>query len=142
MSFEFTIRVYYEDTDTGGIVFYANYLKYFERARTEWLRHGAPNAPGVSQQRIADEAGLMFVVRSTAVDYRRPARLDDAIRIVSSVERLGRVGVDFHQQAFVTQPSGDDLLLATGRIKVACVTRDGLRPSPIPDAVRRVFAGA
>ncbi len=85
MTFEHAIRVYYEDTDTGGIVFYANYLKFFERARTEWLRHGGPGADGVSQQRIADELGLMFVVRSTAVDYRRPARLDDTLRIVTTV---------------------------------------------------------
>lgn len=143
MSFEYTVRVYYEDTDTGGIVFYANYLKYFERARTEWLRSGgaAGVEGGISQQRIADALGLMFVVRSTTVEYRRPARLDDAIRIVSSVERLGRVGVDFHQQAYVSR-SGHDELVAAGRIKVACVTRDALRPSPIPDAVRAVFGGA
>ena len=143
MSFEHSIRVYYEDTDTGGIVFYANYLKYFERARTEWLRHGGNGLPGISQQRVTDELGLMFVVRSTAVDYRRPARLDDAIRIVSTVERLGRVGIDFHQEAYVSRTSrpGDELV-STGRIKVACVTRDGLRPAPIPDAIRLIFAAA
>ena len=142
MSFTFMVRVYYEDTDTGGIVFYANYLKFFERARTEWLRRGGSDgpgrAPGVSQQRVADELDLMFVVRSTAVDYRRPAKLDDALRIVSTVERLGRVGIDFHQQAFVER-DGVDELIAVGRIKVACVTRDGLRPAAIPDAVRQIF---
>lgn len=139
-SFEFQVRVYYEDTDTGGIVFYANYLKYFERARTEWLRHGAPDAAGVSQQRIADELGLMFVVRSTSVDYRRPARLDDSIRIVSTVERLGRVGIDFHQEAFVARSADEpEQLVAVGRIKVGCVSRDGLRPTQIPEAVRAIF---
>ncbi len=140
MTFVHTVRIYFEDTDTGGIVFYANYLRYFERARTEWLRAGGPDAPGVSQQRIADELGLMFVVRSTAVDYRRPARLDDELRIVSTVERLGRVGIDFHQEAYAVVP-GDERgpLIAVGRIKVACVTRDGLRPQAIPDAVRRIF---
>ncbi len=138
--FEFGVRVYYEDTDTGGIVFYANYLKYFERARTEWLRHGSGDAPGVSQQQIADELGLMFVVRSTAVDYRRPARLDDAIRIVSTVERLGRVGIDFHQEAFVTRSGEPEQRVAIGRIKVGCVSRDGLRPTPIPETVRAIFA--
>ncbi len=142
MSFTFAVRVYVEDTDTGGIVFYANYLKFFERARTEWLRHGGDGqhgrVPGISQQRVADELGLMFVVRSTAVDYRRPARLDDAIRIVSTVERLGRVGIDFHQEAFVDRAGGPELI-ATGRIKVACVTRESLRPSPIPDSLRQIF---
>ena len=147
MRFEFSVRVYYEDTDTGGIVFYANYLKYFERARTEWLRHGGPGAAGVSQQRIADQLDLMFVVRSTSVEYRRPARLDDSIRIVSTVERLGRVGIDFHQEAFVA-PSVDEpeQLVAVGRIKVGCVMRevrrdgrDALRPAPIPEAVRAIF---
>ncbi|MEO8936582.1 MAG: YbgC/FadM family acyl-CoA thioesterase [Burkholderiaceae bacterium] len=141
-TFEFFVRVYYEDTDTGGIVFYANYLKYFERARTEWLRRGADGVPGVSQQQIADDLGLMFVVRSTAVDYKRPARLDDAIRIVSTVERLGRVGIDFHQEAWSPDASGgDERLLAIGRIKVGCVSREALKPAPIPDAVRLIFTG-
>jgi acyl-CoA thioester hydrolase len=140
VSFEFQIRVYYEDTDTGGIVFYANYLKFFERARTEWLRHGGNGAPGVSQQHIADELGLMFVVRSTAVDYRRPARLDDTIRIVSKVERLGRVGIDFHQEGYLARSDGErEQLVSVGRIKVACVTRDDMKPAQIPEELRAIF---
>jgi acyl-CoA thioester hydrolase len=143
VSFEFAIRVYYEDTDTGGIVFYANYLKYFERARTEWLRHGGNGAAGISQQQVADELGLMFVVRTTTVDYQRPARLDDTIRIVSKVERLGRVGIDFHQEAFVQRSIDEEpLRVAVGRIKVGCVTRDGLRPMQIPESVRSIFVAA
>lgn len=147
MQFEFPIRVYYEDTDTGGIVFYANYLKFFERARTEWLRRGGDRngvrIAGISQQQVADELGLMFVVRSTAVDYKRPARLDDVIRVVSRVERLGRVGIDFYQEAFIDRSGdGEGPLLAAGRIRVGCVTRDGLRPIPIPEAVRLIFAPA
>lgn len=147
MQFEFPIRVYYEDTDTGGIVFYANYLKFFERARTEWLRRGGDRdgvrIAGISQQQVADELGLMFVVRSTAVDYKRPARLDDVISVVSRVERLGRVGIDFYQEAFIDRSGkGDGPLLAAGRIRVGCVTRDGLRPMPIPEAVRLIFAPA
>ena len=139
MSFEFSIRVYYEDTDTGGIVFYANYLKFFERARTEWLRHGGGGVPGVSQQQVADEFGLMFVVRSTAVDYKRPARLDDAIRIVSQVERLGRVGIDFYQEASIER-EGRHELVATGRVRVGCVSRVDLKPIEVPDHVRLIFA--
>ena len=141
---EFFLRIYYEDTDTGGIVFYANYLKFFERARTEWLRAGSAEAAGVSQQLIADELGLMFVVRSTAVEYKRPARLDDRIVIVSRIARLGRAGVDFYQEAWLCASGGapgDDAreLLAIGRIKVACVARGSMRPAAIPETIRTIF---
>ena len=140
VQFEFPIRVYYEDTDTGGIVFYANYLKFFERARTEWLRTGGPHASGISQQQVADELGLIFVVRSTAVEYKRAARLDDVIRVVSRVERLGRAGIDFYQEALIDRSEQNCEVLAVGRIKVGCVTRDGLRPTAIPEHIRLVFA--
>ncbi|WP_144110158.1 tol-pal system-associated acyl-CoA thioesterase [Paraburkholderia sp. BCC1886] len=119
------IRVYYEDTDAGGIVFYANYLKFFERARTEWLR-----GCGVDQNRLAEETGAIFIVRSTAVDYKAPAKLDDLIRIVSRIERLGRASVDFVQEAW-----RDGTLLANGSIRIGCVERTGLRPAPIPTSV-------
>lgn len=119
------IRVYYEDTDAGGIVFYANYLKFFERARTEWLR-----ACGIDQNRLADEAGAIFIVRSTAVDYRAPARLDDVVKVVSRIERLGRASVDFAQEAW-----RDGTLLAAGSIRVGCVERTALRPAAIPPQV-------
>jgi len=123
--FEWPIRVYYEDTDAGGIVFYANYLKFFERARTEWLR-----ACGIDQQRLADANDVLFVVRRTAVEYSSPARLDDVIRVVSRIERLGRASVDFHQEAW-----RDGVLLASGDIRVASVDRASIRPAAIPDAV-------
>lgn len=126
---EWPIRVYFEDTDAGGIVFYANYLKFFERARTEWLR-----AAGVSQQEALGRFGIVFVVRSTAVDYHAPARLDDAIVIRSRVERLGRVAVHFHQEAW---RAGE--LLASGRIKVGCVDRESLRPTAIPAPIHAAF---
>ncbi|RDK00672.1 tol-pal system-associated acyl-CoA thioesterase [Paraburkholderia lacunae] len=125
IGFTWLIRVYYEDTDAGGIVFYANYLKFFERARTEWLR-----ACGVDQNRLADETGALFVVRSTAVDYRAPARLDDIVKVVSRIERLGRASVDFAQEAW-----RDGTLLAAGSIRVGCVERTALRPAAIPPSV-------
>jgi len=125
LTFEWPIRVYYEDTDAGGIVFYANYLKFFERARTEWLR-----ACGIDQQRLADSNDILFVVRRTAVEYSSPARLDDVIRVVSRIERLGRASVDFHQEAW-----RDGMLLASGDIRVASVDRASIRPAAIPDAV-------
>jgi acyl-CoA thioester hydrolase len=123
--FEWPIRVYYEDTDAGGIVFYANYLKFFERARTEWLR-----ACGIDQQKLIESDGVVFVVKRTAVDYSAPARLDDMVRIVSRIERLGRASVDFHQEAW-----RDGVLLAAGDIRVASVDHASIRPTGIPAAV-------
>ena len=127
--YSWTIRVYYEDTDTGGVVFYANYLKFFERARTEWLR-----AAGVSQRALTESHGVMFVVKSTAVDYHAPAKLDDELKLTVVVERLGRASVQFIQEAWRTT-SGEMELLTTGRIKVGCVDTMHFRPSAIPDEV-------
>ncbi|HZW13081.1 MAG TPA: tol-pal system-associated acyl-CoA thioesterase [Noviherbaspirillum sp.] len=131
MSSEFSwkVRVYYEDTDTGGVVFYANYLRFFERARTEWLR-----AAGVGQQLLSEKHRAMFVVKSTTVDYHAPAKLDDELKLTVVVERLGRASVQFIQEAWRvdgTQPQ----LLTSGYIKVGCVDTETLRPRPIPDEV-------
>ena len=131
IGYTWPIRVYYEDTDAGGIVFYANYLKFFERARTEWLR-----ACGVDQRRLADETGAIFIVRSTALDYRAPARLDDVVKIVSRIERLGRASVDFAQEAW-----REGTLLATGSIRIGCVDRIALRPAAIPPPVLAALRG-
>ncbi len=123
--FVWPVRVYYEDTDAGGIVFYANYLKYFERARTELLR-----VSGVDQRRLDEEAGLVFIVRRTALDYTAPARLDDLLTIASRVDRLGGASVDFTQEAW----RGEELLV-TGSIRVACVARATLKPAALPAQV-------
>src|SRR5258708_13111263 len=122
LTFDWPLRVYYEDTDAGGIVFYANYLKFFERARTEWLR-----ACGIDQRTLAESDGVLFVVKRTALDYSAPARLDDLIHVVSRIERLGRASVDFHQE-----PCRDGVLLACGAIKLASFTLRTLRPSRTP----------
>ena len=121
--FTWTVRVYYEDTDAGGIVFYANYLKFFERARTEWLR-----AAGVSQQALLQEFGALFVVKHTSVDYHAPARLDDVLNLTLSIEKLGRASVLFSQQAWCGAT-----LLASASVKVGCVSAATLRPRPLPD---------
>ncbi|WP_211467517.1 tol-pal system-associated acyl-CoA thioesterase [Collimonas silvisoli] len=127
--FSWRIRVYYEDTDTGGVVFYANYLKFFERARTEWLR-----AAGVGQRTLEQTDGVMFVVKSTGVDYHAPAKLDDELELTVVVERIGRVAVDFIQQAW-RLGEGEPVLLATGRISVVCVNAASFRPQAIPKQV-------
>jgi acyl-CoA thioester hydrolase len=127
--FTWPVRVYYEDTDTGGVVFYANYLKFFERARTEWLR-----AAGVNQQALGELHNVMFVVKSTAVDYHAPAKLDDELKLTVAVEKLGRASVQFIQECW---RAGDaqEQLLTRGQIKIGCVDTRTFRPSPIPDDV-------
>lgn len=129
LPFSWAIRVYYEDTDAGGVVFYANYLKFFERARTEWLRRA-----GVAQQALAAQDGVMFVVKSTSIDYHAPAKLDDELKLTVTVQRLGRVSVEFFQQAWRIS-AGNTTLLADGRIKVGCVSCADFRPGAIPAAV-------
>jgi acyl-CoA thioester hydrolase len=122
--FTWPVRVYYEDTDAGGIVFYANYLKFFERARTEWLR-----AARVGQQALRDEHGAIFVVKNANIDYHAPARLDDVLNLTLSIEKLGRASVHFVQDAYC-----GDLLLATAHVKVGCVDAGTLRPRALPPA--------
>lgn len=120
--FTWTVRVYYEDTDAGGIVYYANYLKFFERARTEWLR-----SLGLDQQTLRDEESAIFVVRSAAIDYLAPARLDDEVTLTLRVEKLGRVSVQFVQQAW-----RGETLLSTANVKVCCVDAQTMRPCSLP----------
>lgn len=128
-AFEWRVRVYYEDTDAGGVVFYANYLKFFERARTEWLR-----ASGISHQRLLETDRAMFVVKSTAVDYHAPARLDDELRLTVTIERLGRASVQFVQHAW--RADGPAIqLIAVGKIRVGCVDAVSFRPLAIPRTV-------
>ncbi len=121
-AFTSTVRVYYEDTDAGGIVYYANYLKFFERARTEWLR-----ALDVNQHALAEQHDTLFVVKSASIDYHAPAKLDDVITLTLGIEKLGRASIQFVQQA-----SCGAALLASARVKVGCVDR-ALKPRPIPE---------
>ena len=118
-------RVYWEDTDAGGVVFYANYLKFFERARTEWLR-----ALGFSQQQMLTRDGVMFVVADTALRYLRAARLDDLLQVTVVVPEAGRASLRLQQQAW-----RDGELLAEGTIRIGCVTSAGFRPCRIPAAI-------
>lgn len=123
--FHHPVRVYWEDTDAGGIVFYANYLKFFERARTEWLR-----ALGHNQQQMVDETGCMFVVQETSVRYRSPARLDDVLTITVDVRERGRASLRIAQQAWC-----GDRLLAEGDIRIGCVERATMKPHRIPGPI-------
>ena len=124
--FTFPIRIYWEDTDAGGIVFYANYLKFFERARTEWLR-----SLGVEQQSLKDEIGGMFVVSETQLKYFSPARLDDLLEVTAQTVETGRASLVLSQQAWLNV-AGQRKLLAEGTIRIGWVDSHTLKPGRIP----------
>jgi acyl-CoA thioester hydrolase len=127
-AFLFPVRVYYEDTDAAGIVYYANYLKFAERARTEMLRH-----LGVGQEQLRVESGLVFVVRRASADYRRPARLDDDLVIVTRLASLGAATLDLDQEV---RRGGDSLVQLS--FQIAALGRNG-RPHRLPPALRAAF---
>jgi acyl-CoA thioester hydrolase len=130
--FRWPLRVYYEDTDFGGVVYYANYLRYFERARTEWLR-----ALGIEHQALAREAGLQFVVRRAEVDFLRGARLDDALEITVAVAERKRASLLLTQEALRRGEA-----MARARIQAACVRCADLKPAALPAALlARLAAG-
>lgn len=135
--FRWRVRVYWEDTDAGGVVFYANYLKFFERGRTEWLR-----AAGVSQSTLRDETGAVFVVTDTSVQYRQPARLDDVIEVTVVVAEAAKATLTIDQTARRIEPDGTGglhgapgALLCEGRIRIACVDAASFRPRRIPSYI-------
>lgn len=156
--FQWPVRVYWEDTDAGGIVFYANYLKFFERARTEWLR-----SLGVEQHSLKEQSGGMFVVADTTVRYRRPARLDDQLLVTAQLTEPGRASMTIFQQAFLKPDAGDNVfslsnpeqsrqskpglqpdtstLLCEGSIRIGWVNAQTLQPGRIPAHVLHALSG-
>ena len=135
--FSWPVRIYWEDTDAGGIVFYANYLKFFERSRTEWLR-----SLGVEQQQLRESTGGMFVVAETSIRYHRPARLDDELIVTASLIEQGRASLIIGQQALLKSEHDAKLtapvslrLLCEGRIKIGWVDATSMRPARIPDSI-------
>jgi len=121
--FIWPIRVYYEDTDAGGVVFYANYLKFFERARTEMLR-----SMGYEQDRLIAEQGIIFVVRSVQVDYLLPARFNELLQVTAKVSVAKKASLTFEQT--ITR---DDAVLTSGVIRIACLDANTMRPKAIPE---------
>lgn len=111
MTDKITFRIYYEDTDAGGVVYYANYLRFLERARTEVLR-----GLGFEQARLLQKNGMAFAVRSLSVDYLKPARLDDLIEVTTSIASLGRAQVVFSQRI-----DCDEIVLLTAQVRVASI---------------------
>jgi acyl-CoA thioester hydrolase len=131
--FEWPVRVYYEDTDAGGVVYYANYLKYLERARTEWLR-----SHGFEQDALMRDGGIVFAVRRVEIDYLLPARLDDTLRVEVEIERIARASLTFAQR-IVRVP---DTVLSRATVKVACLDQQSFRPVAIPDPIREMLKHA
>jgi acyl-CoA thioester hydrolase len=126
--FSWSVRVYYEDTDAGGIVFYANYLKFFERARTECLR-----ALGINQLQMTEKYRTIFVVKATSVEYHAPARLDDELRVTVLVKEKSRASITFLQEAWCV-----DRLLSRAEVKVCCVDLDAWKAVAIPPEVLKL----
>ena len=124
--YQFPIRIYWEDTDAGGIVFYANYLKFFERARTEWLR-----SLGIEQHSLKDESGGMFVVSETHIKYHSPASLDDLLDVTAQTSETGRASLVLAQQAWHSV-NGKRQLLAEGTIRIGWVDSQTMKPGRIP----------
>ena len=127
MNFAYTTRVYYEDTDAGGVVYYANYLKYLERCRTEWLR-----AAGFDQSALLAEHGIAFMVRRVEADYRRPAVLDDMLHVTLAIQKLGGARLVF-SQVVARQGTGGPEALLEARVEIACVNMKTGKPMPIPE---------
>jgi acyl-CoA thioester hydrolase len=127
--FTWPIRVYYEDTDSGGVVYYANYLRFMERARTEWLR-----SFGVEQDRLREEQGLIFAVRHIDVDYLKPARFNDALKVTVAVLKQGRASITFKQA--VVRDDAEQLELCRGQVKIACLDAESMRPGSIPQFIQ------
>ena len=132
-TFDFPQRIYFEDTDAGGVVYHAQYIKFLERARTEWLRH-----LGFNNSDLERRYKMLFIVSEVAVEFVKPARLDDSVVISVAIENLGRVRCTFHQEI-----RRDDELLVKARVVVASVSADRFKPIEIPPDVRKKMeAGA
>ncbi|SER68830.1 tol-pal system-associated acyl-CoA thioesterase [Giesbergeria anulus] len=128
-AFQLPIRIYWEDTDAGGIVFHANYLKFFERARTEWLR-----ALGIGQQALREQSGGMFVLTEAQLRYLAPARLDDELIVTSRLQQAGRASLTLLQEALLPAPQPDvpARLLSAATVRLGWVNASTLRPTRIP----------
>lgn len=129
MSFIWPVRVYYEDTDTAGVVYYANYLKFMERARTEWLR-----SLGFEQDRMMRDPGVVFAVRRVQVDYLKPARFNELVDVTAALGELGRASLAFAQEIRRAGDAGPEVI-SRGEITVACLDAGTLRPRRIPDSL-------
>ncbi|MDC9728206.1 MAG: tol-pal system-associated acyl-CoA thioesterase [Methyloprofundus sp.] len=128
-SFQWPVRVYYEDTNAGGVVFYANYLKFYERARTEMLRD-----MGFEQDKLIEQESVIFVVRSVEVDYLKPAKFNEMISVSAELSLVKSASLTFEQ--IITR--GDEVL-SKAKIRIACLDAKSMRPKYIPDKLKRAL---
>lgn len=126
-SFAFPVRVYYEDTDAGGVVYHAKYLNFMERARTEWLR-----AAGFEQDELRAHHGVIFAVNHLSIDYRRPARFNEALRVTARLIEARGVRLRLAQQVI---RQNDNEVLAEAEVQVVCVDAERFRPTAIPSLI-------
>lgn len=133
---EFTlpVRVYYEDTDAGGVVYHANYLRFMERARTEWLRN-----LGFEQDTLAKDMNIVFVVAGLEISYRKPARFNDKLIVSSAIEKTSRASIIFAQKIYRISPDNSLELLTTASVKVVCVDLGTFRSTTIPTSIRELL---
>jgi tol-pal system-associated acyl-CoA thioesterase len=124
--FVFPVRVYYEDTDAGGVVYHSQYLNFMERARTEWLR-----GLGFAQAALRQDEQVLFVVHSMQIQFKKPAKLDDDLNVVSQLTEMGRGSFSCRQQIM-----RDELVLLEAQVKVACVNADSFKPTGIPARIK------
>lgn len=147
-TFAWPVRVYYEDTDSGGVVYYANYLKYMERARSEWLR-----GIGFEQDELAREHDVLFAVRAAQIDYLRPARFNDTLTVTAALVEEGRASMTFSQhvlrtsagrvklQGYIENNACEEMMadkenkLCAGEIRIACLSASSLKPRAIPTPI-------
>lgn len=129
--FIFPVRVYYEDTDAGGVVYHANYLRFMERARTEWLRQ-----LGFEQDQLASEMNIVFVVGNLDIRYRKPARFNDELFVSTRIKKLGRASIEFEQDIWKKHVKEQREHLTTSNVKVVCVDLGTFRSKSIPDTIK------
>lgn len=135
--FNWPVRVYYEDTDAGGVVYHSQYLNFMERARTEMLR-----SQGFEQDTLAQQLKVLFVVRSLQLDYLRPARFNEQLLVTTSVKKIARVSLDFQQMIYREPMAGAERqLLVSAAVKVACIDAGRFRPVAIPSVIQEAFSG-
>lgn len=131
MNFNWPVRVYYEDTDSGGVVFYANYLKFMERARTEFLRH-----LGFEQDQLIEQQNIIFAVRSVQLDYKSPARFNDELTVTANLIELKKASMLFEQKIY--RKDQQDHILCQGEVRIACLRADSFKPCAIPESIMEV----
>jgi len=134
IEFTWPVRVYYEDTDAGGVVYYANYLKFLERARTEYLR-----AFGFEQDQLKQEYGIIFAVHSLSIQYRKPAVFNDALTVTAGIVDQGKTGLTFKQM--ITRDK-DNTLICSAEVKIACLNAEKFSPTRLPAHIQEVLHGS